>query len=99
MTTGTSAWTALDGTSRSVALEVLRHGPLSRSELSRRLGLSPGSLTRLTRPMLDHGVLVEDDTTRAASLGRPVRPHPVEDRGRDRVARRQLIGEPLPAGV
>lgn len=74
MTTGTSAWTALDDTSRSVALEVLRHGPLSRSELARRLGLSPGSLTRLTRPMLDRGVLVEDDTMRAAALGRPVRP-------------------------
>jgi predicted NBD/HSP70 family sugar kinase len=42
-----------------VAIEVLVHGPLSRSEIARRLGLSPGSLTRLTKPLIASGLLVE----------------------------------------
>lgn len=54
-----ASWTPLTGTAHSVALEVLRHGPLARSELARRLGLSRGSLTRLARPLLDSGLLVE----------------------------------------
>ncbi|MGH8918129.1 MAG: MarR family transcriptional regulator, partial [Actinomycetes bacterium] len=55
-------WAALDGSHRLVAVEVLRHGPLARAELSRRLGLSAGSLTRLARPLIDAGLLVEGAT-------------------------------------
>ncbi len=55
----TLGWEALDGSQQRVAVEVLRHGPLARSELARRLGLSPGSLTRLARPLVDGGLLVE----------------------------------------
>ena len=58
-----------------VALEILLHGPLSRSELARRLDLSPASLTRLTRPLLESGLIIESpdhqDTPRS---GRPTRP-------------------------
>lgn len=52
-------WVPLAGQSRRVALEVLRHGPLSRAELARRTDLSAGSLTRLTKPLVEAGLLVE----------------------------------------
>jgi predicted NBD/HSP70 family sugar kinase len=62
--------TAADASARAVALAVLRFGPLSRAELARRLGLSTASLTRLTRPMIDRGLLIEQ----AASPSRAGRP-------------------------
>ncbi|GAB2566282.1 ROK family transcriptional regulator [Kribbella endophytica] len=52
-------WQPLAGPAHRVALEILLDGPLSRAELSRRVGLSPGSLTRITKPMLESGLLVE----------------------------------------
>lgn len=64
-------WARLDGSLRAVAVEVLRHGPLPRAELARRLGLSPGSLTRLTRPLLEDGLLVEGGPELQARTGRP----------------------------
>jgi predicted NBD/HSP70 family sugar kinase len=64
-------WARLDGSLRAVAVEVLRHGPLPRAELARRLGLSPGSLTRLTRPLIEDGLLVEGGPERHARTGRP----------------------------
>ncbi|MFI2205005.1 ROK family protein [Streptomyces sp. NPDC020192] len=54
-----TSWLPLSPAERSVAIEVLVHGPLSRTELARRLGLSQGSLTRLTKPLLESGLLVE----------------------------------------
>lgn len=74
------AWEPLTGPARRIALEVLLDGPLSRRDLSRRMALSPGSLTRLTRPLLDSGLLVEADapeddaTDPAPRLGRPAQP-------------------------
>lgn len=69
------AWRPLSGPSRQVALEILLHGPLSRAELSRRVGLSPGSLTRLTKPMVESGLLVEvDGGPTDARVGRPSQP-------------------------
>ncbi|MFE7934259.1 ROK family protein [Streptomyces sp. NPDC057456] len=59
MTTGTASWLPLSPGERSVAIEVLVHGPLSRTELARRLNLSAGSLTRLTKPLIESGLLVE----------------------------------------
>ena len=47
-----TAWTPLTGTAHAIALEVLLDGPLPRSELARRLDLSAGSLTRLSKPLL-----------------------------------------------
>lgn len=74
-------WAALGGSHQRVAVEVLRHGPLPRADLARRLGLSAGSLTRLTRPLLDAGLLVEGTTAVHVRTGRPslpldVRPSP-----------------------
>jgi predicted NBD/HSP70 family sugar kinase len=69
------AWQPLSGPSRQVALEILLDGPLSRAELSRRVGLSPGSLTRLTKPMVESGLLVEvDGGPTDARVGRPSQP-------------------------
>lgn len=68
------AWRGLDPTSRLVALEVLRHGPLSRSDVARRLGLSAGTLTRLARALVAAGVLTEGPPARPAGAGRPGRP-------------------------
>ncbi|MEU3248013.1 MULTISPECIES: ROK family transcriptional regulator [unclassified Streptomyces] len=60
MTPPTAAsWLPLSPGERAVAIEVLAHGPLSRSELARRLHLSAGSLTRLTKPLTESGLLIE----------------------------------------
>ncbi|MER5587415.1 ROK family transcriptional regulator [Streptomyces asoensis] len=59
MTTGTASWLPLSPGERSVAIEVLVHGPLSRTDLARRLDLSAGSVTRLTKPLIESGLLVE----------------------------------------
>ncbi|MEJ3654832.1 ROK family transcriptional regulator [Actinomycetes bacterium KLBMP 9759] len=67
-------WSALDGSERLVAVEVLRHGPLPRAELAKRLGLSPPSLTRLTRPLIDSQMLVEGVTEAHRRTGRPSLP-------------------------
>ncbi|MFJ4784140.1 ROK family protein [Streptomyces sp. NPDC088794] len=59
MTTHAASWLPLSTGERSVAIEVLVHGPLSRTELARRLCLSAGSLTRLTKPLIESGLLIE----------------------------------------
>ncbi|PAZ10107.1 MarR family transcriptional regulator [Streptomyces sp. SA15] len=77
MTTGAASWLPLSPGERSVAIEVLVHGPLSRTELARRLDLSPGSLTRLTKPLIETGLLIEVPEAGApaeARQGRPSQP-------------------------
>ncbi|MFE5890896.1 ROK family protein [Streptomyces sp. NPDC056468] len=59
MTPVAASWPPLSPGERSVAIEVLVGGPLSRTELARRLDLSAGSLTRLTKPLIESGLLVE----------------------------------------
>jgi predicted NBD/HSP70 family sugar kinase len=71
-----AAWSPLSDSERRVALEVLLHGPLARIELAQRLHLSTTSLTRLTRPLVESGLLrdaPETDTTTRTN-GRPMRP-------------------------
>ncbi len=69
------AWRPLSGPSQRVALEILLDGPLSRAELSRRVELSAGSLTRLTKPMLESGLLVEvPGEVGDPKVGRPSQP-------------------------
>jgi predicted NBD/HSP70 family sugar kinase len=70
----TSTAIAASGTGQAVLLEVLRHGPLSRSELALRLGMSPASLTRLTAPWVESGLLREIEVRREQRSGRPSRP-------------------------
>lgn len=57
-----------------LAREVLIHGPILRSELADRLGLSLATVTRLSRPLLDAGLLVELTEDLDGSMGRPAKP-------------------------
>ncbi|WP_341358332.1 ROK family transcriptional regulator [Georgenia sp. M64] len=70
-----TTWAPLEGSAQAVALEVLVNGPLSRTALASRLGLSQASLTRLTKPLLESGLLVEAEPSASeARLGRPTQP-------------------------
>ena len=72
---GVGAWQPLAGPSHQLALEILLDGPLSRAELARRVELSAGSLTRLTKPMLESGLLVEVSAGPSdPRVGRPSQP-------------------------
>ncbi|MFE5669984.1 ROK family protein [Agromyces sp. NPDC056523] len=64
----------LGDSARELAREVLIHGPISRAELGRRLGLSPASLTRLSKPFLDRGLFIEAPELVQGATGRPARP-------------------------
>ncbi|KUN86194.1 ROK family transcriptional regulator [Streptomyces griseoruber] len=77
MTARTASWLPLSPGERSVAIEVLVHGPLSRTDLAHRLNLSAGSLTRLTKPLIESGLLVEVAEAGAPAevrQGRPSQP-------------------------
>ncbi|WP_419992994.1 ROK family protein [Streptomyces boninensis] len=75
MTARPVSWLPLRPGERSVAIEILKHGPLPRAELARRLGLSAGSLTRLTKPLIESGLLIEAaDGAAAHRQGRPSQP-------------------------
>ncbi|KUM80713.1 ROK family transcriptional regulator [Streptomyces griseorubiginosus] len=77
MTAVAASWLPLSAGERSVAIEVLVHGPLSRTELARRLDLSAGSLTRLTKPLIESGLLIEVPEAGALAevrQGRPSQP-------------------------
>jgi predicted NBD/HSP70 family sugar kinase len=64
----------MNPTARSVFEQILLSGPISRAELSRRLSLSAASLTKITRPLLDSGHLVEGEVFSDGSAGRPSQP-------------------------
>ncbi len=70
----TQPWIPDAGAHQAVALEVLLHGPISRSEIARRLQLSAGSLTRLSTPLIESGLLVEVGERGDGRAGRPSRP-------------------------
>jgi predicted NBD/HSP70 family sugar kinase len=71
MDQGTPAEAAsLSPTGKAVAVEILLHGPQSRARLAHRMGLSAPTLTRLVRPLIDAGVLVESDAVRTPGRGR-----------------------------
>lgn len=75
----------------SLARAVLMHGPISRGELGRRLGLSPASLTRLSKPFFDRGLFIELSDDQSGGVGRPTRPLDV------RVDGRRFVGVKLTA--
>jgi predicted NBD/HSP70 family sugar kinase len=76
---------------RSVFVELLVHGPMSRAEAARRLDLSPSALTKLTKPLLENGYLVEQPLASRNVLGRPSLPLSVD------AGRAQFIGIKLTA--
>ena len=65
---------ALDGLARELALTVLVHGPLSRRDLAERLDVSPATLTRLSSPLVERGLLIAAEEPVTGRLGRPARP-------------------------
>lgn len=81
-----STETEMSDTARDLARQVLIHGPISRADLGRRLGLSPASLTRLSKPFLERGLFVETAETAPVGAGRPAKPLDV------RVDARRFIG-------
>ena len=74
MRIATPPWTPDSGVTHSVALQVLLKGPISRSEIARRLNLSQGSLTRLSTPLIESGLLIEVEERADGRAGRPSRP-------------------------
>lgn len=67
----TTVWPRLNHGERETLREVLIHGPLPRAEIARRLGVSRASLTRVTRSLLEHGLIIEGATEQRAWTGRP----------------------------
>ncbi|MDR3360410.1 MAG: MarR family transcriptional regulator [Bifidobacteriaceae bacterium] len=76
------SWRPLEGPAHRIAVEVLIHGPIARSEIARRLDLSPATLSRLTKPLVDAGLIFEVGTRSRASKGRPTRPLDVDPASR-----------------
>ena len=74
---------------RSVFVELLVHGPLSRAEAARRLDLSPSAVTKLTKPLLQNGYLLHQPLGDRSTMGRPSQPLAVDP------ARAALIGVKL----
>lgn len=77
----------LAGLQHAVTIDVLLHGPLSRKQLAARLGVSPGTLTRVASPLLEAGLLVERvlgqrPAPTRSGIGRPEEPLDIE-LGRD----------------
>ena len=71
---GPDAWRTVPDTARPILRELVLHGPQSRTALARSLGLSPGSLTRLTKPLVAAGLVVERGAVPHPVSGRPTRP-------------------------
>tara|TARA_R110002051_G_scaffold167627_1_gene238239 strand:- start:12524 stop:13660 length:1137 start_codon:yes stop_codon:yes gene_type:complete len=66
-----SAWPELHDAQRTVLLEVLIHGSRSRADLARRTNLSRATLMRLTRGLVELGLVAEGATQAPAGRGRP----------------------------
>lgn len=64
---------ALADSALELARLVLVNGPISRGSLAQDLKLSVASLTRLSKPLLDMGLLVEGELIADGTVGRPVR--------------------------
>lgn len=72
-TTLEPAWGSDPGAALPVAIEVLRRGPISRAEIGRRLGLSHASLSRLSAPLIERGVIHDVGEHSNGRVGRPSR--------------------------
>ncbi|MEV0224894.1 ROK family transcriptional regulator [Streptomyces sp. NPDC050704] len=71
----TEAFPAHTPAAAQIFTTVLSHGPLTRSDMAGRAGLSAAAVTKAVRPLIEAGYLVEhvDDEARP-SLGRPANP-------------------------
>lgn len=58
-------------TNRGMVLsEILFHGPISRSHIAERVGLTAASISRITRQLIDAGLVVEDEALEQDRPGR-----------------------------
>jgi predicted NBD/HSP70 family sugar kinase len=71
ITTSDSIWPSLGDAEREAIRVVLTRGPLPRAEIARALGLSRTSLTRVTRNLMDHGLVIEGGMELRGWTGRP----------------------------
>lgn len=69
----TDGWGSGPGASLPVAIEVLRRGPISRAAIGRRLGLSHASLSRLSLPLIERGIIRDVGERNSGKAGRPSR--------------------------
>lgn len=60
------------------ARTLLIHGPLTRQDLANRIGVSLPTLTRLTRPLVADGLVVELTDPQEGAVGRPNKPLDVQ---------------------
>lgn len=58
----------------AVARAIVVHGPISRTAIADRLGLSQPTLTRLVKPLIASGLVDERADARSERLGRPTKP-------------------------
>lgn len=63
-----------DPTAASVFVTVLTRGPIARNEIAQVLGLSPATVSKAVRPMLEAGYLVESGGAAEAEGGATARP-------------------------
>ncbi|WP_335987582.1 ROK family transcriptional regulator [Glycomyces sp. MUSA5-2] len=61
----------LSGLERSTLRELLIRGPKSRAEIARELGMSRASLTRVTRALIEQGLLADGPVELRGATGRP----------------------------
>ncbi|MEE1806734.1 ROK family protein [Streptomyces sp. BE133] len=62
-----------DQTGAEIFAQVLTAGPISRTVIAQRLGLSPSTVTRLLSPLIEEGYLSETGQQSATGPGRPQR--------------------------
>ncbi|WP_406386843.1 ROK family protein [Streptomyces sp. NBC_01618] len=62
-----------DRTGAEIFAQVLTAGPISRTAVAQRLGLSPSTVTRLLAPLIEDGYLSETGQKTATGPGRPQR--------------------------
>lgn len=64
-------WLGLNDAERAVLAELIGGGSQPRVQLARKLGLSRTTLTRITRELIDLGLVAESDRQQASARGRP----------------------------
>ena len=64
-------WPELHEAQRDVLLDVLIHGSRSRADLARRTGLSRATLSRISRDLVELGLVSEGDAAPPTGRGRP----------------------------
>ncbi len=64
----------LSQASRLILVDLLVHGPASRADLARRAGLSPASLTRITKSLFEADLVTNSEAASQQRTGRPSQP-------------------------